>query len=134
MTNNDPQAHQAYLKGRYFLNRGDEASLRKAIESFREALERDPRDTRSYSGLAVCYIGLDDFYSAPQEVMPEAKAAAGKALAIDEGLGEAHTALGVVRLLYDWDWEGAEAQLRRGIELNPGNSDAHSWYALFLAH
>ena len=66
--------------------------------------------------------------------MPEAQAAAGKALGLDVNLGEAHTALGVVRFLYQWDWKGGEAELRRGIELNPGNSDAHSWYALFLAH
>jgi TolB-like protein/DNA-binding winged helix-turn-helix (wHTH) protein/Tfp pilus assembly protein PilF len=130
----DPQAHEAYLKGRYFLNRGDEPNLRKAIESFHDALERDPQDARSYAGLAECYIGLDDFYAAPMEAMPKAKASASKALELDENLGEAHTALGVVRLLYDWDWRGGEAELRRGIELNPGDSDAHSWYALFLAH
>jgi len=130
----NPKAHQAYMKARFFLNRGDESSLHKAIDSFRQALETGPEDPESYAGLSKCFIGLDDFYAPPNEVMPEAKMAASQALSLDDSLGEAHTVLGVVRFLYDWDWRGSEAELRRGIELAPGSSDAHSWYALYLAH
>jgi len=130
----NPQAHQAYLKARYFLDRGDESSLRKAIDTFHQALDSDPQDPQSYAGLSECFISLDDFYAPPNEVMPEAKSAATRALSLDDSLGEAHTVLGAVRFLYEWDWPGAELELRRGVELEPGSSAAHSWYAFYLAN
>ena len=130
----NPQAHQSYLKARYLLDRGDESSLHKAIDMFHQALENDPQDPQSYAGLSECFISLDDFYAPPNEVMPEARSAAVRALSLDDNLGEAHTVLGAERLLYEWDWPGAETELRRGIELAPNNSDGHSWYALYFAN
>jgi len=129
-----PQAHQSYMKARFLLNCGDESSLRGAIDNFHQALNSDPQDAQSYAGVSECFIGLDDFFAPPSEVMPEAKMAAQQALTLDDSLAEAHTVLGVVRFLYEWDWSGGETELRRGVELAPSSPDAHSWYALFLAH
>ncbi len=129
----DPEAQEAYLQGRYHLNKGDENEIRKAIESFLVALRRDPHDARSFAGLADSYIALDDYYEAPEQTMPRAKETAQKAVELDANLAEAHISLGVVHFLYDWDWTGAERELRYAIQLNPGSGDAHMWYADFLA-
>lgn len=78
-------------------------------------------------------MGLDEFYEAPWETMPKAKPATLKAVELDESLAEAHTSLAAVRYLFDWDWTGAEKELRRAIELNPCSPDARMWYAQFLS-
>jgi TolB-like protein/DNA-binding winged helix-turn-helix (wHTH) protein/Tfp pilus assembly protein PilF len=129
----DPELQEAYLQGRYHLNKGDEAEIRKAIEYFQQALRKSPQDARSYAGLADSYMALDDFYEAPEKTMPRAKEAAQKAVNLDASLAEAHTSLGAVHFLYDWDWTAAEKEIKQSIQLNPGSADAHMWYAEFLA-
>jgi tetratricopeptide (TPR) repeat protein len=124
---------EAYLKGRYHLNKGSEEEIKKGIEYFQQALAKDPQDARSYAGLADSYVAMSDSYLTPAETMPQAKQAAQKALNVDENLAEAHTSLGAVGFLYDWDWAGAQKELKRAIELNPGFADAHVWYGVFLA-
>ena len=129
----DPEVQEAYLQGRYHLNKGSEAEIRKAAEYFRQALAKDPRDARSYAGLADSFVALDDSYEAPWQTMPNAKEAAQRAVELDATLAEAHTSLGAVHFLYDWDWPAAEKELKHAIELNPGSADGHMWYAVFLA-
>src|SRR4030095_7921028 len=100
-------AYQAYLKGRYYWNQRTARSLKKAIESFEEAITLDDRYALAYAGLSDCY-GLVSIYgpAPPKAAMPRAKAAALKALEIDEGLAEAHTSLGAALVWFDWDWRG----------------------------
>ena len=129
----DPEVHELYLKGRFHFNAGTEEEIEKAIGYFEQALAKAPTYAPVYAGLADCYRALSDFYRAPFEVMPKAKAAAQRALDLDESLAEAHTALGVVHLLWDWDWPGAERELKRAIDLKPSYGDAHSWYASLLS-
>ena len=126
-------AQEDYLRGRYHLSKGGGTDIRKAVEYFQHAISQDPRDARSYAGLAESYLALDDYYEAPSETMPKARDAAQKAADLDPGLAEAHMALGGALFLHDWDWAGAEKEMRRAIELNPGSADAHTWYAVFLA-
>lgn len=129
----DPAVQEDYLRGRYHLNNGGSTEIRKAIEYFQRAIGKDPRDARSYAGLADSFLALDDFYEAPSQTMPKAQEAAQKAVDLDPDLAEAHTSLGAVHFLHDWDWPGAEKEMKRAIELNPGSADAHMWYAEFLA-
>jgi TolB-like protein len=129
----NPEVQEAYLKGRYHLNKGGEVEIRKAIEYFQHALAKDPNDARSYAGLADSYVALDDYYEAPWETMPKAEQAAQKAVDLNPRFAEAHISLGAVRFLYDWDWAGAEKEMTRAIELNPSSAEAHMWYAEFLA-
>ena len=126
-------AQEDYLRGRYHLSKGNGADIRKAVEYFRRAVTEDPSDARSYAGLAESYLALDDYYEAPLETMPKARAAAQKAADLDPGLAEAHMALGGALFLHDWDWAGAEREMRRAIQLNRSSADAHTWYAIFLA-
>ncbi len=129
------ESYQLYLKGRYYWNKGTPESLRKGIEYFEQAIEKDPGNAHAYAGLADCYneLGAAVAYLPPKETLPKAEAAATKALEIDESLSEAHTALGRVKLSYDWDWPGAEREFRRAIELNPTSAIAHNRYAEYLA-
>jgi serine/threonine-protein kinase len=129
-----PEAHEAYLKGLYYRNLRTEDGLKKSIDSLQQAIEKDP-------GYALAYVGLADSYSvltswglmAPREAYPRAKAAALKALELDETLAEAHASLGVVSNEYDWDWVGAEKEFKRAIELNPGYAFARHAYAEYLS-
>jgi DNA-binding winged helix-turn-helix (wHTH) protein len=127
-----PEAYQLYMKGRHFWNRYHPKAGEKSIEYFRQAIEIDPDFALAYAGAALSYISLGDFGVASSEVYPEAKAWARKALEIDEELAEAHAALAVVNMNYFWDWPEAEKRLRRAIELNPNNTDAHHWYGTYL--
>jgi len=132
----DPQAHEAYLKGRYFWNKRTGEDLTKAVEYFNQAVERDPNYAQAYSGLADSYALLGDWeYGVlpPTEALPRAKAAAVKALQLDDALGEAHTSLAFSLDVYDWDWKSADTEFRRAIELNPGYATAHHWYAWHLS-
>ncbi len=129
------QAYLAYARGRYLLNRRTEDSLRAAIVYFDQALKEHPGYAAAHSGLADShlYLGYGFGRVPPREAMPKAKAAALKALELDETLAEAHTSLAMVRFLYDWDWPGAEQEFRRAIELNPNYTLAHHGYTVLLA-
>jgi TolB-like protein/DNA-binding winged helix-turn-helix (wHTH) protein/tetratricopeptide (TPR) repeat protein len=129
----NPQAHDAYLKGRYHLAKGTESEIASGIEQFQRALRQDPSYAPAFVGLADSYFALTEFYISPAETMPKAKEAAGRALELDERLAEVHTSLGVVHFFHDWDWNAAEKEFKRAIELNPNSTDAHVWYANFLA-
>ena len=126
-------AQEAYLRGRFHLNNGDEAEVRKSVDYFNQAIAADGNDPRSYVGLAQAYIALTDFWDSPAETMPRARAAAASAVHLDDGLADGHAALGAVRFLYDWDWRGAEAEFRRALALNDASADAHVWYGVFLS-
>ena len=128
-----PAAQEAYLRARYHLNKGDEANIRKSVDEFNEAIAIDAEDARSYAGLASAYVALSDFYERSSQSMPRARQAAEHALKIDDSLSDAHTALGTVRFLYDWNWTGAEEEFKRATSLNAASGDAHAWYGTFLA-
>jgi eukaryotic-like serine/threonine-protein kinase len=128
------EAYQLYLKGRYYWNRRP-GGLREGIHYFEQAIEKDPNYALAYSGLADGYATLATWESGtipPVEAMPKANAAALKALEIDDTLAEAHASLGYIRLHYDWDWQEAEKQFKRAIELNPRYPLAHHWYSHYL--
>jgi len=126
-------AYQAYLKGRYHWNQRTAKALRKAIESFEEAIKLDSDYALAYAGLADCYC-LASIYGAapPKAVMPRAKAAAMKALDLDDGLAEAHTSLAAALVWFDWDWDASEREFKRAVELNPHYAVAHHWYGSVL--
>jgi len=129
----DPDAYNLYLKGRYFLERRNAESMRKANECFEEAIKKDPTYTLAYVGLADCVniLGFHTFIK-PKKAFPKAKSLAKKALEIDDTLGEAHAAFGFLNWAYEWDWTCAEKELKRAIELNPMYANGHYWYALYL--
>jgi TolB-like protein/Flp pilus assembly protein TadD/class 3 adenylate cyclase len=132
----NPEAHQFYLKGRYYWNKRYEEGLTKAIEYFKQAIGADPNYAPAYAGLADSYalLGFHGYgVLPPTEAMPKAKAAAEKALQIDEALGEAHASLAYVTDGYDWDLAGAEKEYKRAIELNPNYATAHQFYGVHLA-
>jgi serine/threonine-protein kinase len=129
----DPDAHVAYLKGRYHLGKLTRKDLDAAIADFNEAIRRDPKSALAYAGLSDAYATLRSTYLSPHEVMPQAKAAALKAIELDDSLAQGHLALGVVKLYYEYDWDGSSREFRRAIELNPGLASAHSNYATTLA-
>lgn len=129
----DAEAYELYLKGRYFWNKRDELGLRNGIKYFREAEDRDPRYALAYSGLADSYSLLSDIGKVkPDDEMPKAKAAAQRAVDIDPTLAEAYTSRAFVKLAYDWDWLGAEADFKKALELNPKYPTAHQWYASYF--
>ena len=130
----DPDAYDLYLKGRYYWNQRTQAGFSKAIEAFNQAIGKDPNYARAYAGLADCYIllGPNDIMPA-KRVYPLAKAAALKAVQLDDGLADAHASLGFVMLLYDWSPVQAEKEFRRAIELDANYPTAHHWYAYDLA-
>ena len=125
------EAYQLYLKGRFFWNKRTPDAIRRAIEYFEQAIQKDP-------GFALAYTGLSDAYVVPASriephvAMPKAKTAALQALAIDERLAEAHTSLARVLQVYDWNWTDAEKEFKRAIELNPRYAVAHQWYGGYL--
>jgi len=126
------EAYEAYLKGRYFWNKRTGDGLRKAVDYFQQAIEKDPNYSQAYTGLADSFALLGDWeygVLAPSEAYPQAKAAATKALALDSNLGEAHISLAFSLDGFDWDFASAEREFRRGIELNPGYATGHQWYA-----
>src|SRR6266508_832288 len=126
------EAYQLYLKGRYYWNKRSSDRLSKAAVFFEEAIEKDPNYALAYSGLADSY-SVPQNPLAPRDRMPKAKAAAMKALELDDTLAEAHSSLGNVKHLYDWDFAGAEREFKRAIELDPNYTSAHHFYALLLA-
>jgi TolB-like protein/Tfp pilus assembly protein PilF len=130
----NPEAYEDYLKGRYFWNKRTADGLKVALAYFNQAIEEDPKYARAYSGLADTYALLGDWeygVLAPKEAYPRVKAAASKALELDNTLSEAHTSLASLGM-FDWDWQSAGEEFRRAIELNPGYATAHHWYAWHL--
>ena len=130
------EAYQHYLKGRYYWNRRTQEGVKRGLEYFQQAIEKDPGYALAYAGLADCYSLLGAGATTPlasKEAMQKAKAAALKALEMDDTLAEAHTSLAFVRFRLDWDWVEAEREFRRAIELNPDYPTAHQWYAIYLA-
>ena len=134
-TEND-EAYQLYLKGRYYWNKRTEEGSTKAIEYYTEAIRKDPAYALAYTGLADAYCSLGFSFDVgslpPNEAMPKAKAAALRALELDNSLSEAHTSLAMINLLFDWDWAHAEQEFKRAIELDPNNANAHHWYSHLL--
>ena len=131
----NPVAYEACLKGRYFINKRTGDGLKKAIEYFSHAIERDPTYAAAYSGLADAYALSGDWkygVLSPQDAFSKAKEAAAKALALDDNLAEAHASLAFALDLYGWDWETAETEYKRAIELDPGYATAHQWYSWHL--
>jgi tetratricopeptide (TPR) repeat protein len=128
----NPQAHEAYLKGRYFLESYSEERVEKAIEQFQQAIKLDPNFALPYTGLADAYTYGADWYFPATEVMPKAKAAAEKALQLDDSSAEAHTSLSFINWQYDFDWAGGEREARRAIELDPNYAFAHDEYGFLL--
>jgi TolB-like protein/tetratricopeptide (TPR) repeat protein len=127
------EAYQLYLKGRFFWNKRTGENLKKAANYFNEAIGADPKYALAYVGLADAYV-LMPFYSggAPQDCYPKAKAAAKKALELDDTLAEAHTSLAYVLQTYDLDFDGSTREFQRAIELNPNYATAHHWYDIEL--
>ncbi len=121
------EAYQLYLEGRFYWNKRTGEALKKSIEYFNQAIEKDPGFALAYAGVADCYV-VPANRLPPREAMPKAKAAAMRALELDETLAEAHTSLGRVLAAYDWDWMSAEKEYKRAIELNPRYAVAHQWY------
>jgi serine/threonine-protein kinase len=128
-----PEAFQAYLVGRYHWNKRTKEGYTEAIDHFEEARKRDPGYAPAYAGLADCYVLLGDYaYMPPKEAFPKAREAAQAALKLDDSLAEAHASLAFVKVLYEWDWPGAEREYRRALELNPNYATAHQWYSEYL--
>jgi TolB-like protein/DNA-binding winged helix-turn-helix (wHTH) protein/Tfp pilus assembly protein PilF len=130
----NPESYQLYLKGRYFWEKRTTANLNKAREYFEQAIEKDPTYPLAYAGLADSYVLLSDYGTLPsKQGFSKAKAAALKALQIDNTLAEAYPSLGWARYSYDWDFLGAETDFKRAIELNSNYATAHHWYGWYLA-
>jgi len=123
------EAHQLYLRGRYFWNKRTGADLKKSIGYFNDAIGKDPNYALAYAGLADAYVLLSAYAEAsPKDSLPQAKAAAAKALELDSTLGEAHATLGNTLVAYDLNFAEANREFRRAIELNPNYATAHQWY------
>jgi serine/threonine-protein kinase len=128
------EAYHLYLKGRYYTNKRTGEWIKKGIEYFRLATDTDPNYALAYAGLADAYAFLASSTGGmpPRETYPKAKAAALKALEIDDALAEAHTSLGFFHLMYDWNFAEAEKEFKRAIKLNPGYANAHDGYGFLL--
>lgn len=124
------EAYQLYLKGRFYWNKRSVDDFNRALPYFQQAIDKDPNYALAYSGLADSYALLAVFgVVPPKDLMPQARAAATKSLALDDSLAEAHASLGEIMAYYDWDFSGAEREFRRAIELNPNYATAHQWRA-----
>jgi TolB-like protein/DNA-binding winged helix-turn-helix (wHTH) protein/tetratricopeptide (TPR) repeat protein len=128
-----PDAHEAYLQGRYFWNRRTPAALLSSMEFYEKATHLDPNSAEAYAAMATAYatmVATDQF--PPQEMEGKAKAAAEKARSLDEGLPEPHAVLGYMKAVSDYDWDGSYAEFDRAIELDPSYALAHHWYGYML--
>jgi TolB-like protein/Tfp pilus assembly protein PilF len=130
----DPQAHELYLQGRYYWNKRTQESVRKALAYFLRAIDQDPSYVQGYAGSADAYNILGYYNAlAPAEAYPKAKAAALRALEIDDSSAEPHAALGVVKRDFEWDWKGAQQEFWRANQLNPGYVEAYHWHSTLLS-
>ncbi|MGH7629938.1 MAG: protein kinase domain-containing protein [Gemmatimonadales bacterium] len=128
----NPEVYQLYLRGRYFWNKRDEEGVKKSLDYFRQALERDSTYAPAWAGIADAYLTLYDYeYLPAAEAAAKARAAAERARALDESLAAAHNSLAHLSL-HDWQWAAAERGFRRAIDLDPSYVPAHHWYALCL--
>ena len=125
------ETYELYLQGRYHWRRWRTEGAEQAIHYFEAAIEKDPKYAPAYAGVAYSYCWLGFFGALPpKEAMPKASQAAEKALALDDSLAAAHTALGYVKALYEFDWPVAEREFKRAIQLNAGDADAHFGYGI----
>ena len=125
-------AYQLYLKGRFYWNKRTEDGLKKGIDYFNQAIDMDSNYALAYAGLADCYALLYEYTPTPsKDLYPKAKAAAARALELDDSLAEAHTSLGAA-YEYEWNWPEVEKQYQKAIELNPNYATAHHWYSAYL--
>src|SRR5215813_11530730 len=130
----DAEAYRLYLKGRYHWNKRNPEGFQKAVECFRQALDKDPDYSLAYAGLADTYIYLSFFnVLAPRDAMPQAKSAAVKGLEIDKDLAEAHVSLGYISFTYDGDWAAAGKHFEQALALNPAYCRAHTFYPFYLS-
>jgi TolB-like protein/DNA-binding winged helix-turn-helix (wHTH) protein/Flp pilus assembly protein TadD len=131
----DPEAHEQYFKGRYYVNERTEDALNKSIAHFQQAIARDPSYALAYSGLADAYalIGFRGAFPS-KETLSRAKAAALKAIELDGTLAEPHASLAFIVETHEWDWQTAEQEYKRALDLNPGFARAHHWYAGYLVY
>jgi adenylate cyclase len=126
------EAHELYLKGLYWWNKRNKPSLEKAVQFFRQALDKDTSYARAHAGLAFCYAVMPEYLgSPPKELNARARASARRALELDDSLAEAHAALGASRQ-FEYDWAGAEADFKHAIQQNPNYPTAHQWYGILL--
>jgi TolB-like protein/DNA-binding winged helix-turn-helix (wHTH) protein len=136
VTSVNPEAYEAWLKGRYFWNKRTGEGIKEAIDYFNQAVEKDPKYAAAYAGLTDAYALAGDWkygILAPRDAYPKARAAATKALELDSSFGEAHISLAFCLDAYDWNWESAGREFTRGIELSPGYATGHHWYGWHLA-
>jgi DNA-binding winged helix-turn-helix (wHTH) protein/Tfp pilus assembly protein PilF len=126
------EAYHLYLKGRYFWSKYTKEGVDRSIEYYQQAIAADPVYALAYAGLAEAYYALSTTYLPPREAMPKARAAVMKALEIDGTLSEAHSTLGMIGMLYDWDWAEADRAYQRAIEFSPRNAIAHQRYGMYL--
>jgi TolB-like protein/DNA-binding winged helix-turn-helix (wHTH) protein/tetratricopeptide (TPR) repeat protein len=130
-----PEAYEDYLKGRYYFNQRTEDALNKSITNFQQAIAREPNYALAYCGLADSYALLGFRGSFPsKEALSQAKAAAVKAIALDDTLAEPHASLAFIAETHEWDWATAEREYKRALELNPGDARTHHWYAGYLMY
>jgi serine/threonine protein kinase/tetratricopeptide (TPR) repeat protein len=130
----NPEAYQLYLKGRFYWNKRTADGLTQAANFYKQAIEKDPGYALAYSGLAETYVLFSQYsVAAPKDSMPQAKAAALKALELDDSIAEAHAALSIYFSGYSWDRPAAERELRRAVELKPGYATAQHWLGIFYA-
>lgn len=127
------ESYDKYLLGLHEAGQGTRESESKAIQYFQEGIAKDPNDARLYAALAQTYHASLTYYSSPNEVMPRAREAALSALQLDPNLAPAHVTLGNVRLLFDWDWNAAEKEYHRALDINPNSPEAQLGYATYLA-
>jgi len=131
----DPEAHENYLKGRYYFNKRTENALEKSISFFQQAIAQDPTYAPAYCGLADAYALLGyRGHILSRDALLRAKAAASKAVELDDTLADSHASLAFIAETLEWDWPQAEREYRRALELDPGNARAHHWYAGYLIY
>jgi TolB-like protein/Tfp pilus assembly protein PilF len=131
----NPEAYEDYLKGRYYFSQRTEEALNKSITSFEQAIAKDSGYAPSYSGLAGAYAMLGFRGGLPsKDALSHAKAAALKAIELDDNLAEPHASLAFIAETYEWDWAAAEREYKRALELNPGDAQSHNWYAGYLTY
>ncbi|HUA15569.1 MAG TPA: winged helix-turn-helix domain-containing protein [Verrucomicrobiae bacterium] len=128
----NPQAYEAYLKGRYFWNKRSSEGLTKSIDLFQRAIALDPKLAVAYAGLANAYSILGSDVLPAQVAQARAREAAAKAIALDPSLAESHAAMALVAFYYDWDWPVAEREFQTALRLNPNYATAHQWYSYYL--
>lgn len=128
----NPEAYEAYLRGRYYLSKRSAQDIQKAIAHFQQAVDKDPTYAPAYAGLADSYFQLPQYAAvSPQEAHPKASAAATKALELDDTVAEAHVSLANIKVIDGWDWAGAEVEYKRALELAPGSAQAHYFYGFY---